>query len=110
MIEIRQGETLTFTLSGDKEEFAGYKVRAALYPSTNNIFRRDCTCGQAVLVWEDIDVVEGVAAWSLTTEQSQSLPAGKYAIEVALRDIGTQQDVKEATDTTIIEVKPSYTR
>ena len=108
MLTILQGETLAFALSGDTEEFANYKVRAALRPS-GNIFSRDCACGEAVLSWEDIDIVEGSAVWSLTTEQSASLAVGKYAMEVALRDITTEQDIKETT-TNIIEVKQSYTR
>ena len=109
MLSIYQGETLAFSLSGDKEEFAGYEVRAALYPSTHYSFRRDCACGEAVLTWEDIEVADGVAKWLLTTEQSSSLRVGKYAMEVALRDLASEQDIKEST-TTIIEVKPSYTR
>lgn len=109
MLSILQGETLAFTLDGDKEEFANYKVRAALYSSANFSFRRDCACGEASVAWEDIDIVEGQAVWSLTTEQSKNLAVGKYAMEVALRDINTDQDIKEGT-TTIIEVKPSLTR
>lgn len=119
MIEILQGETLTFTLSKEElvdgvtqinaEALNDYEVRASLY-SAGTTFRRDCTCGKAMLTWENIAIEEGVAAWTLTTEQSKNLPVGKYAIEVALRDIETQQDVKDATKTTIIEVKQSYTR
>lgn len=100
---------MTFTLEGEENGFADYKVRAALYPSTNSSFRRDCVCGEAPLVWEEIDIVDGVAVWTLTTEQSASLAIGKYAMEVALRDKENEQDIKEST-TTIIEVKPSYTR
>lgn len=100
---------MTFTLEGEENGFADYKVRAAMYPSTHNSFRRDCVCGEASLVWEEIDIVDGVAVWTLTTEQSASLAVGKYAMEVALRDKESAQDIKEST-TTIIEVKPSYTR
>ena len=100
---------MTFTLEGEENGFADYKVRAAMYPSTHNSFRRDCTCGEASLVWEEIDIVDGVAVWSLTTEQSASLAVGKYAMEVALRDITTEQDIKDST-ISIIEVKQSYTR
>ena len=99
---------MTFTLSGNPEEFVNYKVRAALRPATTS-FRRDCACDEAVLLWEDIDIVEGSAVWSLTTEQSASLAVGKYAMEVALRDITTEQDIKDST-ISIIEVKQSYTR
>ena len=109
MLSIYQGETLAFTLRGEKEEFDNYKVRAALYPSAHYSFRRDCACGKAILTWEDIDIQDGQATWSLTTEQSALLGVGKYAMEVALRDIESGQDIKENT-TTIIEVKPSYTR
>ena len=119
MITIYQGETLTFTL-GEEELVEGtpqinaealndYEVRASLFPA-GTTFRRDCTCGNAVLTWEKIDIIEGVAEWTLTTEQSASLPVGKYAIEVALRDIASKQDVKDSTKSAIIEVKPSYTR
>lgn len=106
MIEILQGETLSFVL--DDEDLSQYEVRAALRPSGNS-FRRDCSCGESVFSWDDIKVKNGVAAWTLTTEQSASLPIGKYAMEVALRDISTGDDIKDAT-IDIINVKPSYTR
>lgn len=100
---------MAFALSGDSKKFAGYKVRAALYPSAHYSFRRDCACGNATIVWEDIDIVDGSAVWNLTTEQSTTLAVGKYAMEVALRDLESGQDIKEST-TTIIEIKSSYTR
>lgn len=113
MIEILQGETLAFVLDG--ENLTKYQVRAALRPSGAS-FRRDCTCGNAVLVWDNIEIKEnkennenGSAVWALTTEQSENLPVGKYAVEVALRDIDTQQDIKDST-LAIIEVLQSYTR
>ena len=106
MIEILQGETLSFVLDGD--DLSQYEVRAALRPSGNS-FRRDCSCGESVLSWNDIAIVDGVAAWTLTTEESATLPVGKYAVEVALRDVASQQDIKDAT-IDIINVKPSYTR
>ena len=106
MIEILQGETLSFVLDG--EDLSNYEVRAALRPSGTS-FRRDCSCGESVLSWDDINVKDGVAAWTLTTEQSASLSIGKYAMEVALRDISTGDDIKDAT-IDIINVKPSYTR
>jgi hypothetical protein len=106
MIEILQGETLSFVLDG--EDLTNYEVRAALRPSGTS-FRRDCSCGESVLSWDDIAIVGGVAAWTLTTEQSATLPIGKYAMEVALRDISTGDDIKDAT-IDIINVKPSYTR
>ena len=106
MIPLYQGETLTFTLSG--EDLSSYEVRAALRPSGIS-FRRDCTCGNATLLWEHIDIIDGKAVWYLTTEQSKNLPVGKYAVEVALRDIETQQDIKDST-IAIIDVLQSYTR
>lgn len=106
MIEILQGETLSFVLDG--EDLTNYEVRAALRPSGTS-FRRDCSCGESVLSWDDINVKGDAAAWTLTTEQSASLPIGKYAMEVALRDISTGDDIKDAT-IDIINVKPSYTR
>ena len=118
MISIYQGETLTFTLCEEElveatpqinaEALDGYEVRASLFPA-GTTFRRDCTCGNAVLTWEKIDIIEGVAEWTLTTEQSKSLPVGKYAMEVALRDIESQQDIKDST-IEIINVKTSYTK
>lgn len=108
MIEILQGETLAFALSGEPEGFAKYEVRAALRPSGVS-FRRDCSCGDTILSWDHIDIIGGAAVWSLTTEQSASLPLGKYAMEVALRDIETQQDIKDTT-IEIINVKTSYTK
>lgn len=109
MLSIHQGETLAFALSGEENGFEGYAVRAALYPSAHYSFRRDCACGEATVLWDNIDIVDGKAVWSLTTEQSASLAVGKYAMEVALRDVASEQDVKDNT-TTIIEVKPSYTK
>lgn len=106
MIEILQGETLSFVLKG--EDLSGYEVRASLRPSGTS-FRRDCACGDSVLSWNDIKVEGGDAAWTLTTEQSASLPVGKYAMEVALRDVDSQQDIKDAT-VDIINVKTSYTK
>ncbi len=106
MIEILQGETLTFTLEG--EGLADYEVRAALRTS-GHTFRRDCSCGDAIISWRNIDVKEGVAVWTLTTEQSATLPEGKYTIEVALRDIASGEDVKDDIPTDIIKVKQSYT-
>ena len=106
MIDILQGETLSFVLDG--EDLSQYEVRAALRPSGNS-FRRDCSCGESVLSWNDITITDGVVAWTLTTEQSAILPIGKYAMEVALRDISTGDDIKDVT-IDIINVKPSYTR
>ena len=107
MIEILQGETLAFVLDG--ENLTKYQVRAALRPSGTS-FRRDCTCGNATLLWEHIDIDDnGKAVWYLTTEQSKNMPVGKYAVEVALRDIETQQDIKDST-IAIIDVLQSYTR
>ena len=106
MIEILQGETLSFVLDG--ADLTGYEVRAALRPSGTS-FRRDCSCGESVLSWNDIAIVDGVAVWTLTTEESATLPIGKYAVEVALRDVASQQDIKDAT-IDVINVKPSYTR
>ena len=107
MITLYQGETLTFALSG--EDLSRYEVRAALRPS-GGIFRRDCICGKAALIWNEIEIKDGGnAVWTLTPEQSKNLPVGKYAIEVALRDIETQQDIKDST-IAIIEVLQSYTR
>lgn len=99
---------MAFTLSGEPEGFAKYEVRASLRPSGTS-FRRDCTCGNAILSWEHIDIVDGVAVWYLTSEQSASLPVGKYAMEVALKDIATEATIKEST-IDIIEVEQSYTR
>lgn len=106
MIEILQGETLTFALTG--EDLSNYEVRAALRPSDKS-YRRDCVCGESVTSWDNINIVDGAAEWTLTTEQSADLPAGKYAVEVALRDADTQQDIKEST-VDVIKVKQSYTR
>lgn len=110
MIEILQGETLAFALGSDDltNDLDGYEVRAALRPSGTS-FRRDCTCGSATLSWEHIDIVDGKAVWYLTSEQSASLPVGKYAMEVALRDVASQQDIKDST-IEIINVKTSYTK
>ena len=101
MIEIFQGESVTFTLSGSTTERQGFSIRAALRPSAT--MRK-----KAAKIWEDIDIVDGVAVWSLTGEDTAHLPLGKYAIEVALRDVNTQQDIKDIT-TYILSIKDSYT-
>ena len=101
---------MTFALqrkSGDGE-FVDYKVRAALRPTTSS-FRRDCACGDAVLLWEDIELEQEQAVWTLTTEQSKNLAVGKYAMEIALHNIYNGEEIKEST-TNVIEVKQSYTR
>ena len=119
MIEILQGEVVTFSLAEEilvdgkevinVEALKDYEVRASLRPSGVS-FRRDCNCGDTILSWENIDIRDGAAVWSLTTEQSAALPVGKYAIEIALRDKATKQDIKDSTKSAIIEVKQSYTR
>ena len=109
MIEILQGETLSFALDGEENGFADYKVRVALYPTLQHTFRRDCSCGEAILVWEDVDIVDGNAVWVLTTEQSKGLAVNKYAMEIALHDIESGEEIKEST-ASIIEVKQSFTR
>lgn len=106
MISILQGETLSFALSGD--ELATYEVHAALRPSIKS-FRRDCSCGAAICKWDKIDIVDGVAVWTLTSEQSAVLSVGQYAMEVSLKDIATEATIKEST-IDIIEVEQSYTR
>lgn len=106
MIEILQGETLSFALEG--EGLSGYNVRVALRPS-GYAFRRDCSCGEAIVLWDNINIVNDIAVWTLSTEQSEVLPVGQYTIEVALRDKESGEDVKEDIPTDIIKVKQSYT-
>ena len=121
MIEILQGETLAFALSAsdlDGEDLINFQVRAVLVlipeKVQNNTFRRDCICQPApkpksMLNWlVDVDDYTGVAEWILTSRQSSSLPVGKYAMEVALCDKVSQQEIKNKT-IEIIEVKTSYT-
>ena len=121
MIEILQGETLGFVLSAsdlDGEDLRNFQVRAALVlipeKVQNNTFRRDCICqpapqSKSMLNWlVDVDNYTGAAKWILTSQQSLSLPVGKYAMEVALRDKVSQQEIKNKT-IEIIEVKASYT-
>lgn len=111
MVEILQGETLTMALAPKvvgESSLDGFAVHAALRPAFGS-FRRDCTCGDAVLLWDNIEVVDGAAVWMLTSEQSSNLPVGKYAMEVALMDVATGEYIKEVT-ANIIEVKQSYTR
>jgi hypothetical protein len=119
MIEILQGETLAFALSasdleGEKEDLKGFQVKAVLRPSESKFhtFRRDCVCdnNSPVVTWNNIEVDDntGVAKWFLTSLQSARIPVGKYAMEVALRDKISQQEIKNKT-IDIIEVKTSYT-
>lgn len=121
MITIYQGETLAFALSAsdlEGEDLKGFQVRAAMVlmpvKIQSNSFRRDCCCQPApqpknILTWSaDVDNQTGTAAWILTTTQSASLPVGNYAIEVALLDIVSGQEIKKKT-VEIIEVIPSYT-
>jgi hypothetical protein len=117
MIEILQGETLAFALSAsdlEGEDLKGFQVKAVLRPSESKFhtFRRDCVCdnNSPVVTWNNIEVDEltGVAKWFLTSLQSARVPVGKYAMEVALRDKISQQEIKNKT-IEIIEVKTSYT-
>ena len=117
MIEILQGETLAFALSAsdlEGEDLKSFQVRAVVRPSESKsrIFRRDCVCDDnaPAVTWDNIEVdtETGVANWILNTTQSASLPVGKYAIEVALCDKISQQEIKQKT-IDIIEVKASYT-
>ena len=108
MIEIYQGETVTFALSGDNSELQGFKARAALRPSTTVHYRDAHRVAYSAQTWNNIDIVDGIAVWSLTSEESERLPVGIYAIEIALTDISTQQEVKEKT-IEILKVKQSYT-
>lgn len=117
MIEILQGETLAFALSAsdlDGEDLKDFHVRAVLRPSESKFhtFRRDCVCdnNSPVVTWNNIEVDDntGVAKWFLTSAQSARIPVGKYAMEVALRDKISQQEIKNKT-IDVIEVKTSYT-
>lgn len=97
---------MAFTLNTNST-FEGYAIRASLRPS-GKMFHRDCNCGKALLSWDNIEIIDGVAVWYLTTEQSASLPEGEYAMEIALRDVGTSQDIK-ATTIGFIKIVKSYT-
>lgn len=117
MIEILQGETLAFALSAsdlEGEDLKGFKVRAVLRPAESKLhtFRRDCVCdsNRPIVVWNDIEVDEltGVASWLLASSQSAGVPIGEYAIEVALCDKVSQQEIKAKT-IGVISVKSSYT-
>ena len=112
---------MAFALSAsdlEGEDLKDFQVRAAMVLMPANIqsksFRRDCCCQPAsqpktILTWStDVDNQTGTAAWILTTTQSSSLPVGNYAIEVALLDIVSGQEIKKKT-VEIIEVIPSYT-
>ena len=101
-------ENIKFTGTIDRSNLLDHTLKIVTL-TTGTSFRRDCSCGNAILSWERIDIVDGKAVWTLTTEQSASLPVGKYAIEVALHHIASQQDVKDAT-IDIINVKTSYTK
>jgi hypothetical protein len=117
MIEILQGETLAFALSAsdlEGEDLKGFQVKAVLRPSESKFhtFRRDCVCdnNSPVVTWNNIEVDDntGVAKWFLTSAQSARITVGKYAVEVALRDKISQQEIKNKT-IDVIEVKTSYT-
>lgn len=112
---------MAFALSAsdlEGKDLTGFQVRAAMVlmpvKIQSNSFRRDCCCHPApqpknILTWSaDVDNQTGTAAWILTTTQSASLPVGNYAIEVALLDIVSGQEIKKKT-VEIIEVIPSYT-
>lgn len=110
---------MAFALSAsdlDGEDLRNFQVRAALVPanSKRTSFHRDCNAErpmplQAILIWNSIDVDNqtGVAAWTITSAQSANIPIGKYAIEVALRDNVSGQEIKDKT-IDVIEVKTSY--
>ncbi len=108
---------MAFALSAsdlEGKDLKGFQVKAVLRPSESKFhtFRRDCVCdnNSPVVTWNNIEVDEltGVAKWILTSLQSAKIPVGKYAMEVALRDKISQQEIKNKT-IDIIEVKTSYT-
>lgn len=111
-MKIYQGEALTFTIevsSGDGESMENYVPRAVLVCESG--YTRDCRCdcrGMVLLRWNDIPVMDGIAVFEMTTEQSAHLDAGLYMLEVALHNKDDEKDIKGQVKN-VIEILPSYT-
>lgn len=119
-MKIYQGEALTFTMeviSGEEENetMDKYIPRAVLVPELGYVRdccppypECDCRCGDGYLRWNDIAVIDGIAVFEMTSEQSAHLNVGIYTLEVALRDKNNEADIKGQVRK-LIEVFPSYT-
>lgn len=105
ILKILQGETVTFTLSG--EELSKFGIRAVLYSDNSTSFARDCKCSNPLLVWNEIKANSDIALWHLTSEQSAALPVGKYAVEVELKDLFNGQVLKREV-AEVIEVRKTH--
>lgn len=114
-MKIYQGEPLTFILrmpeiNGNTE---GFVPRAALI--VEQIRGNGCACGnganrqchEVVAEWDDIEIVDGLAIFSLSTEKSQDLVAGLYSLEIAMRNKSDNNDMKGKIKYAI-EVQSSY--
>ena len=117
-MDIFQGETIGFAVQKENGgSFEGFAVSAALRPIHSGLLRDHC-CAKSAVQWseEEVDIMyaeaseDEVAVWELTTEQSASLPEGRYAVEIALRDKSTNKVTKQASKTEILNVKRSYIR
>lgn len=113
-MKLYQGEALTFTMEVESEEdetMDMYVPRAVLVFEAG--YNRDCASrcdckGLVVMRWDNIPVTDGIAAFEMTTEQSASLEAGTYLIEVALHNKSDEKDIKGQVSR-LIEILPSYT-
>lgn len=115
-MKIYQGEPLTFILrmpevNGNKE---GFIPRAALI--VEQLRGSGCMCNSGLIQgchnvvaqWDDIAIVDGMAVFSLSTEQSQKLASGLYSLEIALRNVVDKNDIKGSVKNAI-EIQKSYT-
>ncbi len=117
-MKIYQGEPLTFTMEiisrdGEEETIDNYTPRAVLVAEQG--YTRDCRCysrqevrDSVLMRWDDIEVIDGIAVFEMTSAQSSSLTAGIYMIEVALRNKSDETDIKGQVKN-IIEILPSFT-
>lgn len=115
-MKIYQGESLTYTLEvlpseDEKESIDNYIPRAVLVCEGG--YMRDCysRCnreGMVVVRWDAIDIIDGIAVFELTTEQTEALEPGTYMLEIALRNRSDAQDIKGQVQR-VIEILPSYT-
>lgn len=114
-MKIYQGEPLTFILkipeiNGNKE---GFTPRAALI--IEQIRGNGCVCNgtnpqchEVVVEWDNIEIADGLAIFSLPTEKSQDLVSGLYSLEIAMRNKSDNNDMKGKIKYAI-EVQSSYT-
>ncbi len=107
-VDIFQGESLSFALSVDSEEFDQHYVSAILASSSSGCNCADEDFNPVATSWDNIDFVNKVARWELSSEQSSNLLPDSYMLEVAIHERGSGAVIK-AHKPRLIHVFKSYT-